>query len=104
LNAITTSSPAVDIVNLLITQGVRDRASDIHMEPQKGYLRIRFRVDGVLPDVPHLPSATGSALASRIKIMADMNIVERRRAQDGQISMTIDGRDLDIRVATLETI
>jgi type IV pilus assembly protein PilB len=104
LNAITTSSPAVEIVNMLITQGVRDRASDIHMEPQKGYLRIRFRVDGVLHDVAHLPSATGSALASRIKIMADMNIVERRRAQDGQISMTIDGRELDIRVATLETI
>ena len=104
LNAITASSPAVEIVNLLITQGVRDRASDIHMEPQKGYLRIRFRIDGVLQDVAHLPSATGSALASRIKIMADMNIVERRRAQDGQISMTIDGRELDIRVATLETI
>jgi type IV pilus assembly protein PilB len=104
LNAITASSPAVEIVNLLITQGIRERASDIHMEPQKGYLRIRFRIDGVLQDVAHLPSATGSALASRIKIMADMNIVERRRAQDGQISMTIDGRELDIRVATLETI
>jgi type IV pilus assembly protein PilB len=104
LSEITASSPAVEIVNLLITQGLRDRASDIHMEPQKGYLRIRFRIDGVLHDVAHLPSTTGAALASRIKIIADMNIVERRRAQDGQISMTIDGRDLDIRVATLETI
>jgi type IV pilus assembly protein PilB len=104
LNAITASSPAVEIVNLLITQGVRDRASDIHMEPQKSYLRIRFRIDGVLQDVAHLPSATGAALASRIKVLADMNIVERRRAQDGQISMKIDGRELDIRVATLETV
>lgn len=104
LSTITSSSPAVEIVNLLITQGVRDRASDIHMEPQKTYLRIRFRIDGVLQDVAHLPSTTGAALASRIKILAAMNIVERRRAQDGQISMTIDGRELDIRVATLETV
>ena len=104
LSNVTASSPAVDIVNMLITQGLRDRASDIHVEPQKDYLRIRFRVDGVLHDVAHLPTATGAALASRIKIMADMNIVERRRAQDGQISLTVDGRELDIRVATIETI
>jgi type IV pilus assembly protein PilB len=104
LSNITATSPAVEIVNLLITQGLRDRASDIHVEPQKDYLRIRFRVDGVLQDVAHLPTTTGAALASRIKIMADMNIVERRRAQDGQISLTVDGRDLDVRVATIETI
>ena len=104
LENITASSPAVEIVNLLITQGLRDRASDIHVEPQKDYLRIRFRIDGVLQDVAHLPSATGAALASRIKIMAEMNIVERRRAQDGQISLSVDGRDLDVRVATIETI
>jgi type IV pilus assembly protein PilB len=104
LSNITASSPAVEIVNMLITQGLRDRASDIHVEPQKEFLRIRFRIDGVLQDVAHLPTATGAALASRIKIMADMNIVERRRAQDGQISLTVDGRDLDVRVATIETI
>jgi len=104
LSAITAASPAVDIVNMLITQGLRDRASDIHVEPQKDYLRIRFRIDGVLQDVAHLPTATGAAVASRIKIMAGMNIVERRRAQDGQISLTVDARDLDVRVATIETI
>jgi type IV pilus assembly protein PilB len=104
LSSITATSPAVEIVNLLITQGLRDRASDIHVEPQKEFLRIRFRIDGVLQDVAHLPNATGAALASRIKIMAEMNIVERRRAQDGQISLTVDGRSLDIRVATIETI
>jgi type IV pilus assembly protein PilB len=104
LSNITATSPAVEIVNMLITQGLRDRASDIHVEPQKDYLRIRFRVDGVLQDVAHLPTSTGAALASRIKIMASMNIVERRRAQDGQISLTVDGRDLDVRVATIETI
>jgi type IV pilus assembly protein PilB len=98
------TSPAIEIVNLLIAQGLRDRASDIHIEPQKDYLRIRFRIDGVLHDMAHLPSTTGTALASRIKIMASMNIVERRRAQDGQISLKVDGRELDVRVATIETV
>jgi type IV pilus assembly protein PilB len=104
LAGVTSNSPAVEIVNLLITQGLRDRASDIHIEPQKGHLRIRFRIDGVLQDMAHLPSTTGSALASRVKIMAGMNIVERRRAQDGQISVNVDGRELDVRVATMETV
>jgi len=104
LASITSTSPAIEIVNLLITQGLRDRASDIHIEPQKAYLRVRFRIDGVLQDMAHLPSATGAALASRVKIMAGMNIVERRRAQDGQISVNVDGRELDVRVATIETI
>ena len=104
LQKVTTSSPAVEIVNLLITQGLRDRASDIHIEPQKDFLRVRFRIDGVLQDMAHLPSATGAALSSRVKIMAGMNIVERRRAQDGQISVNVDGRELDVRVATMETI
>ena len=104
LASITSNSPAVEIVNLLITQGLRDRASDIHIEPQKDFLRIRFRIDGVLQDMAHLPTTTGAALASRVKIMASMNIVERRRAQDGQISVNVDGRELDVRVATIETI
>jgi len=104
LASITSNSPAVEIVNLLITQGLRDRASDIHIEPQKEFLRIRFRIDGVLQDMAHLPTTTGAALASRVKIMAGMNIVERRRAQDGQISVNVDGRELDVRVATIETI
>ena len=101
---VTASSPAVEIVNLLITQGLRDRASDIHIEPQKDFLRVRFRIDGVLQDMAHLPVTTGAALASRVKIMAGMNIVERRRAQDGQISVSVDGRELDVRVATMETV
>ena len=104
LASITSNSPAVEIVNLLITQGLRDRASDVHIEPQKDFLRVRFRIDGVLKDMAHLPSATGAALSSRVKIMAGMNIVERRRAQDGQISVNVDGRELDVRVATIETI
>ena len=104
LASVTSASPAVEIVNLLIRQGLRDRASDIHIEPQKDYLRVRFRIDGVLQDTAHLPTSTGAALASRVKIMAGMNIVERRRAQDGQISVKVDDRELDVRVATIETI
>lgn len=104
LASVTADSPAVEIVNLLIMQGLRDRSSDIHIEPQQDHLRIRFRVDGVLQNVAHLPIGIASAMASRIKVMADMNIVERHRSQDGQISLTVEGRDLDIRVGTLETV
>jgi type IV pilus assembly protein PilB len=104
LGDVTSASPAVEIANMLITQGLRDRASDIHIEPQKDFLRVRFRIDGVLHDMAHLPTSTGAALSSRVKIMAGMNIVERRRAQDGQISVNVDGRELDVRVATIETV
>ncbi len=97
-------APVVQIVNLLVTQALRDRASDIHIEPQQNRVRLRFRVDGVLRDVGTLPAGLGPAIVSRIKVMASMNIVEKRRAQDGQITMSLDGRELDIRVATAETI
>jgi type IV pilus assembly protein PilB len=98
------SSPIVTITNQIITQALRDRASDVHIEPQDQTLRIRFRVDGALHDALSLPGEMGPALISRIKILAGMNIVERRRPQDGQISMKVDGRDLDVRVATTATI
>jgi type IV pilus assembly protein PilB len=98
------AAPVVEVANLLITQALRDRASDIHIEPQESRVRIRFRIDGALHDTVALPEAMGPALVSRIKIMAGMNIVERRRPQDGQIATEIDGRALDIRVATTATI
>jgi len=91
-------------VNLIITQGVRDRASDIHIEPQDSRLRIRYRIDGALHDVLALPAKIGPAAVSRVKVLAGMNIVERRRPQDGQIAMEVDGRPLDVRVATTTTI
>jgi type IV pilus assembly protein PilB len=97
-------APVVQIVDLLLTQGLRDRASDIHIEPQGDRLRIRFRIDGALRDVQTLPSQLGGALASRLKIMADMDIVDRHRAQDGQTTVNVDGSTVDIRVATMETI
>jgi type IV pilus assembly protein PilB len=73
------SAPVVQVVQRIITQAVRERASDIHVEPQDTVLRVRFRVDGALHDVVDLPVALAQSLVSRIKIMADMNIVERRR-------------------------
>jgi type IV pilus assembly protein PilB len=100
----TDSAPVVSVVNLIITQAVRDRASDIHIEPQDSRVRIRYRIDGALHDVLALPANMGPAVVSRVKVLAAMNIVERRRPQDGQIAMQVDGRPLDIRVATTATI
>ncbi|HEX6348754.1 MAG TPA: GspE/PulE family protein [Candidatus Dormibacteraeota bacterium] len=98
------SSPIVQIVDRLIAQGLRDRASDVHIEPQKDALRIRFRIDGLLMDAIRLPREMGPAIASRIKVMANMDIVDRHRAQDGQIRIDSDSRKVDIRVSTAETI
>jgi type IV pilus assembly protein PilB len=97
------NTPVVQIVNLLVAQGLRDRASDIHIEPQAGRLRVRARIDGVLRDVADLPSEMAAGLVSRIKILAELNIVEKQRAQDGQFSIAIEGRTVDIRVATMRT-
>ena len=96
----TAAGPVANTVDSIITQALRDRASDIHIEPQESRLRIRFRVDGVLHDVLALPESMNAAVLSRVKVMADMNIVERRRAQDGQFTIEVDGRSVDIRVAT----
>ena len=101
---VSDDAPVVNLVDIIVTQGVRDRASDIHLEPQSDRLRIRFRIDGALHDVLALPAAMGPALVSRIKILANMNIVERRRPQDGQMVKEVDGRPLDVRIATSPTI
>jgi type IV pilus assembly protein PilB len=97
-------APVVQVVQMLITQGLRDRASDIHIEPREDRVRVRYRVDGALHDVLSLPGSIGPAMVSRIKILAGMNIVERRRPQDGQISIDIEGRAVDIRVSTAAVI
>ncbi|WP_020524203.1 GspE/PulE family protein [Catelliglobosispora koreensis] len=93
-------APAVRVVHMIITQALRDRASDIHIEPHADQIRVRYRIDGALHDVLELPVVMGPVIASRLKILAGMNIVERRRPQDGQISMEIEGRSVDIRVST----
>ena len=102
--AVAADAPIVEIVDLLMTQALRDRASDIHLEPQKDRLRVRYRVDGVLREVQSLPRELAGALSSRLKILANMDIVDRHRAQDGQMAVEIDGHTVDVRVATMETV
>jgi type IV pilus assembly protein PilB len=97
-------APIVQVVNKILTEALRDRASDVHIEEAETTVRVRFRIDGALKDVVELPGEMGPALISRLKIMAGMNIVERRRPQDGQFEMEIDGRSLDVRVSTTSTI
>ncbi len=97
-------APIIQLVNKLVAQAMRDRASDVHIEPTEGRLRIRYRIDGALREVLSLPVSVGPELVSRIKIMAEMDIVERRRPQDGQFQMQVDGVGLDVRVATAATI
>ncbi|WP_328991818.1 GspE/PulE family protein [Kribbella sp. NBC_01245] len=97
-------APVVQVVQLIITQGLRDRASDIHIEPHDDRVRVRFRVDGALRDQLELPGSIGPAVVSRIKVLANLNIVERRRAQDGQIRMEVEGRSVDIRVSTAAVV
>jgi type IV pilus assembly protein PilB len=97
-------APIVKFVNLLVTQAVGDRASDIHVEPAEHDLRIRFRIDGVLHEVMRSPRSIQAGVISRLKVMADINIAERRIPQDGRISMKVGGRGIDLRVATLPTV
>lgn len=101
---IVEDAPIVKFVNLLIAQAVADRASDIHVEPAEKDLRIRFRVDGVLHEVMKSPKAIQAGVISRLKVMADINIAERRIPQDGRISLTVAGKPIDLRVATLPTV
>ncbi len=102
--ATSSDAPIVQVVDRILTQAMRSRASDVHIEPSEDVVRIRFRIDGALQDILHLPASIGPGLVSRIKIMANMNIVERRRPQDGQLAVTIDGKEVDVRVATVATI
>jgi type IV pilus assembly protein PilB len=102
--AIGDDAPVVQVVDRILTQAMRDRTSDVHIEPSDDVVRVRFRIDGALKEVLTLPATIGLGLVSRIKIMAGMNIVERRRPQDGQLSTTVDGKEIDVRVATVATI
>ena len=97
-------APVVRVVQMVITQALRDRASDVHIEPSGDRIRVRFRIDGALTDVLDLPGSIGPGIVSRVKILGGMNIVERRRPQDGQISMEVEGRSVDIRVATTAVV
>lgn len=97
-------APVVRLVNTIIVQAAQSRASDIHIEPADEYLRIRFRIDGDLQEVMKPAKQTHGAIVTRIKIMAKLDIAERRVPQDGRIEINVKGRELDLRVSTLPTI
>jgi general secretion pathway protein E len=99
----TSSAPIIKLVNLMLSQAVRDKASDIHIEPYRDRLKIRYRVDGILYDMLSPPKHAQATLVSRIKIMADLDIAEKRLPQDGRIDIRIGDRQVDVRVATLPT-
>src|SRR5215831_10769627 len=97
-------APVVRLVNLLIEEAVSSEASDIHIEPSEDNLRVRYRIDGILHDLEAPPRRLQAAVTSRIKLMAELNIAERRLPQDGRIRMTLNARRVDIRVSSIPTI
>jgi type IV pilus assembly protein PilB len=97
-------APIVRFVNLLITQAINDRASDIHIEPGERQLTVRYRIDGVLHEMQKADRSIQDGVISRLKIMASIDIAERRRPQDGRLSVLHDGRQVDLRLATLPTV
>lgn len=97
-------APVVKLVNTIVTRAVNEGASDIHIEPGEKDLRVRFRVDGVLHEVMSTPKTISNALVSRLKIMSDINIAERRVPQDGRMSLKMNGNPVDLRVATLPSV
>jgi len=99
----TSDAPIIKLVNLMLSQAVRDRASDIHIEPTQKTLKIRYRLDGILYDMLSPPKHIQSTLISRIKIMAQMNIAEKRLPQDGRIEIRIGEKNIDIRASTIPT-
>ena len=99
-----TETPLVQALNLIIDEAVKARASDIHIEPEEDRVRIRYRIDGTLQDTMSLPINVHRALISRIKILAELNIADHFRPQDGQFSTESKGREIDIRVATAPTV
>ena len=100
---VISQTPIARSVELMVGQAVQDKASDIHLEPQENRLCIRYRIDGVLHEVMSLPMRVHMPLISRIKVLSKLNIAERRRPQDGQFSVKVDGTTVDIRVATINT-
>lgn len=104
LAASTEEAPVVKLANLIIVQAIKDRASDIHIEPFEKVVRVRYRIDGSLIEVPSPPKQMHLALVSRLKIMANLDIAERRLPQDGRIRVKVGGRDYDLRVSVMPTV
>jgi type IV pilus assembly protein PilB len=104
LAASTEEAPVIKLANLILVQAIKDRASDIHIEPFENMVRLRYRVDGSLIDMPPPPKAMQVALASRLKVMSSLDIAERRLPQDGRMRVKVGGRDIDLRVSFLPTV
>jgi len=103
LRDLASEAPVIRLVNLIIQRAVEQRASDIHIEPFENRLKVRYRVDGVLLETEAPPSSSTAAVISRVKIMAKLNIAERRLPQDGRIMLRVQGKELDLRVSTVPT-
>jgi type IV pilus assembly protein PilB len=97
-------APVIKLVNQIVAQAVERHASDVHLAPDGREVRVRFRVDGVLQDVTSVPRRMAAGVVSRVKIMAELNIAERRLPQDGRVSLTVDGHRVDLRVVTLPSV
>ena len=104
LKDLASEAPVIRLVNLIISKAIEERASDIHIEPFEKDLKVRYRVDGILYDVESPPKKLKAAVISRVKIMAKLNIAERRLPQDGRIKLKVLGKDIDLRVSTLPTM
>ena len=104
LAASTEEAPVIKLANLIIVQAIKDRASDIHIEPFEKTVRLRYRIDGSLMDVTPPPKNMQVALASRLKIMSNLDIAERRLPQDGRMRVRVGGRDIDLRVSFMPTV
>src|SRR6059058_4822901 len=104
LRDLASEAPVIRLVNLLINRAVEQRSSDIHIEPFENELKVRYRIDGVLHDVETPARRLQAAIVSRIKIMAKLNIAERRLPQDGRIKLRLMGKEVDLRVSTLPTL
>lgn len=103
LEQMAEEAPVVKVVNLLVIRAIRERASDIHLEPAEDHLGVRFRIDGVLRKINPLPKHLQGAVVSRIKILAKLDIAEKRRPQDGRIQVRLENRDIDLRVSSFPT-
>lgn len=104
LEAISQEAPVIQLVNMIIVQGIKERASDIHLEPTKRGLLVRYRIDGILHDVRMLPARIKPAIISRIKILSRMDIAERRLPQDGRFQLRFGAREVDLRVSSIPTV
>jgi len=104
LKELSESNPVKKLLNLVLLQAIRDKASDVHFEPFEDEYKMRYRIDGVLYEMVPPPKYIAAALSSRIKVMADLDIAERRLPQDGRISLTVQGNPIDLRVSVLPTM